>query len=305
MIFPERLVEPVDHDRRQAERDLVEQHQFGRGHEGAADGQHLLLAARKRGTRVPALVAEHLEELEHLVAPAQPLALGRSGPPAEQEVLLDGEVGDDAPGLHEVGEPRPHHLVAAPLVDRPAVERDLACGDRDHPADRPRRGRLPCAVRAEHREHLAFGDIERDVLQGLKGAVSGRDVLHLRAVSSVGATFPLHCTANGKSVLSLLPDAQLSELLPAVLPAYTENTVTERKTLLAEIAEIRAGAPAVDREEHTLGICAMGIAVGEAHGRHAAITVPMPTQRFPGREAAIAAALEEARREAQRRLGER
>lgn len=126
----------------------------------------------------------------------------------------------------------------------------------------------------------------------------------LRAVSSVGATFPLHCTANGKAVLALLSDAAIMDLLPEILPRYTANTVTVRSELLAEIAAIRSGEPAVDREEHTSGICAMGIAVGAVPGRHAAITVPMPTQRFEGREDAIAVALANARTDATRRLAD-
>src|SRR5919205_3006570 len=37
----------------------------------------------------------------------------------------------------------------------------------------------------------------------------------LRAVSAVGATFPLHCTANGKAVLASLDDEAVKGLLPA------------------------------------------------------------------------------------------
>src|SRR6266487_3047764 len=40
----------------------------------------------------------------------------------------------------------------------------------------------------------------------------------LRAVSAVGASFPLHCTANGKAVLATLPADELAALLPPALP---------------------------------------------------------------------------------------
>ena len=60
---------------------------------------------------------------------------------------------------------------------------------------------------------------------------------------------------------------------------------------------------AFDREEHTTGISAAGIAIRDPFGALAAISVPMPTQRFEGREAEIAEALGEARRDILRGLG--
>ncbi|MBJ7331980.1 MAG: IclR family transcriptional regulator [Solirubrobacteraceae bacterium] len=112
----------------------------------------------------------------------------------------------------------------------------------------------------------------------------------LRAVSSVGATFPLHCTANGKAVLALLSDDAVTELLPARLPRFTEHTITSRRELIEHLAEIRESGLATDLEEHTLGISAIGFAVGRA-----AISVPMPTQRFTGREALLRRTLSAAR----------
>jgi DNA-binding IclR family transcriptional regulator len=118
----------------------------------------------------------------------------------------------------------------------------------------------------------------------------------LRAVSAVGATFPLHCTANGKAVLSLLDDDAVRRLLPARLPRHTPATITSRAALLEQLAEIRASHIAFDHEEHTEGISAAGFALRDPAGRLAAITVPMPTQRFAGREALIAKRLAHARR---------
>src|ERR1700712_4034421 len=82
----------------------------------------------------------------------------------------------------------------------------------------------------------------------------------LRAVSAVGATFPLHCTANGKAVLALMDDDEVRRLLPARLQRHTTNTITSRKALLEELAVIRADGIAFDREEHSVGICAGGFA---------------------------------------------
>jgi DNA-binding IclR family transcriptional regulator len=127
----------------------------------------------------------------------------------------------------------------------------------------------------------------------------------LRAVSAVGATFPLHCTANGKAVLASLDDEAVKALVPARLSRYTPATITRRGALLDELAEIRRTGVALDREEHTEGIAAGGFAVRDATGTIAAISVPMPTQRFAGREDAIVAALAAARAEAVAALGAR
>jgi DNA-binding IclR family transcriptional regulator len=127
----------------------------------------------------------------------------------------------------------------------------------------------------------------------------------LRAVSGVGATFPLHCTANGKAVLASLDDEAVKALVPARPSQYTAATITRRSALLEELAEIRRTGVALDREEHTEGISAGGFAVRDVSGTVAAISVPMPTQRFAGREQAIVASLAAARAEAVAALGAR
>jgi DNA-binding IclR family transcriptional regulator len=106
----------------------------------------------------------------------------------------------------------------------------------------------------------------------------------LRAVSAVGAAFPLHCTANGKAFLAAMPEEQASALLPTRLPALTENTITARKDLWAELDRVRAERVAYDCEEHTLGICAVGAVISDPYGPVAAISVPVPVQRFAGNE---------------------
>ncbi len=113
----------------------------------------------------------------------------------------------------------------------------------------------------------------------------------LQAVSSVGVTFPLHCTANGKAMLSLLSEERLEPLLPARLPAFTPKTTVTREELLLELASIRACGIAFDLEEHAEGICAIGAAFLLPSGIIAAISIPVPSIRFYGNEDRIASAL--------------
>ncbi len=125
----------------------------------------------------------------------------------------------------------------------------------------------------------------------------------LRAVSAVGAAFPLHCTANGKALLAAMPEEQVSAVLPARLPSLTPNTITSRRELWEELERVRAEGAAYDREEHTLGICAVGAVVNDPYGVVAAISVPVPAQRFVGNEAELARVLLEVCGACSRQLG--
>jgi DNA-binding IclR family transcriptional regulator len=125
----------------------------------------------------------------------------------------------------------------------------------------------------------------------------------LRAVSAVGDTFPLHCTANGKAVLALLPPDAARDLLTDPLARHTPKTVAGRDELLAELEEIRRTSIAFDREEHTEGISAVGFALRHGPSTYAAISVPMPTARFDDREDEIVAAVHSAREQALAAIG--
>jgi DNA-binding IclR family transcriptional regulator len=126
----------------------------------------------------------------------------------------------------------------------------------------------------------------------------------LRAVSAVGAAFPLHCTANGKALLAAMPKDELIAAVPARLPALTPETITSRKELWEVLDRVRADGVAYDREEHTLGICAVGAVVRDPYRVVAAISVPVPAQRFAGNEAELARALLDVCGECSRQLGD-
>lgn len=110
----------------------------------------------------------------------------------------------------------------------------------------------------------------------------------LRAVSGVGETFPLHCTANGKAYLARLGDVQMEKLIGRSYQARTPKTLTDLKTLLADLKTVRKTGVAYDLEEHTVGICAAGVAMQDKLGNAVAISVPVPTQRFAGQQKHIA-----------------
>ncbi len=113
----------------------------------------------------------------------------------------------------------------------------------------------------------------------------------LRAVSVVGASFPLHCTANGKAILAGLPRAEARRLLEARLEQFTPATVTDTETLWQELARIGPHGVAYDCEEHSGGICAIGMTVRGTPLGAAAISVPIPAQRFEDKRDIVTAAL--------------
>jgi IclR family acetate operon transcriptional repressor len=93
--------------------------------------------------------------------------------------------------------------------------------------------------------------------------LSGTDVVYLETresrhsahmVSRVGRTLPAHATALGKALLAELSDAELMRLLPAKLPALTDNTITEREALRAELAFTRERGYSTEREQGTPGV---------------------------------------------------
>lgn len=146
--------------------------------------------------------------------------------------------------------------------------------------------------------------LSRQLQETVDLAVLEQDTVHfidqvspsrrLRAVSSIGAYFPVHCTANGKALLATMPDESIAALLPKRLPRLTPNTIVNRSRLFTEVQKTRESGVAFDREEHTLGICAVGAVISDPFGRSAAVTIPMPSQRFYGNEKSLARTLQAA-----------
>ena len=171
----------------------------------------------------------------------------------------------------------------------------------------------PALVRLAASASVEFDDITRPIIAELSQAVGetvdlsvlkGRTVVftdqiqgshRLRAVSAIGDSFPLHCTANGKAILSVLPAEKLRVLLRGPLPRLTANTITRPAELQREIEDCRRTGIAVDDEEHTEGICALGTGFIDPLGRAIALSVPVPSTRFRRIRSELATRLLEAR----------
>ena len=109
----------------------------------------------------------------------------------------------------------------------------------------------------------------------------------LRTVSAVGETFPLYCTANGKAYLAELDAAAIERLIGAAYKRRTPRTLIRLEDLLRDLKTVRKTGVAIDREEHSEGICAAGVVTRDAAGDIFAISVPVPAQRFHDHEKQI------------------
>lgn len=117
----------------------------------------------------------------------------------------------------------------------------------------------------------------------------------LRAVSSVGETFPLTTTANGKACLSLMDNDEVERLARAEWARA--NVKRDMSDFLKQIAQIRGQDVAFDRDEHTPGISAVGIAFKDWKGDFYGVSIPTPSTRFKEGGASLTAAILQLRRD--------
>ena len=101
----------------------------------------------------------------------------------------------------------------------------------------------------------------------------------LRTVSSIGETFPLTTTANGKAALALLNRTEARALIRAEIGNIPDASAKENK-ILDQLDAILNGDLAYDQNEHTDGISALGFARQSANGEIYALSVPVPSSRF-------------------------
>lgn len=141
--------------------------------------------------------------------------------------------------------------------------------------------------------------------------LDGRDVVylatresqhHLRPFSRVGRRLPAHTTSLGKALLAERTDAELLELLPRELESLTKNTVSDRDRLLADLARTRKRDYSIDREENTVGLRCVAVALRYDRPARDAISCSVPTARMTSaRQQQIADALLMARDRLERR----
>ncbi len=116
-------------------------------------------------------------------------------------------------------------------------------------------------------------------------AVNVQQAFSSSAVASqnwVGQLTPLHATSSGKVLLAFMPDAQRDAILDeAGLPRHTQNTITSRRALLDQLAEVRRTGFATAFEELEVGLNASAVPVHDHAGTVVgALSAAGPAYRF-------------------------
>lgn len=102
----------------------------------------------------------------------------------------------------------------------------------------------------------------------------------------VGSQVTLHNSALGKAILAHLPDERIEAIIDhRGLPAITENTITDRAELSAELDQIEERGHAFDDEENWRGLRCIGAPIlTEAGAVAGAISLSVPKNRIDSDE---------------------
>lgn len=123
------------------------------------------------------------------------------------------------------------------------------------------------------------------VRSGEKGVVLEQVSGHhpVKVLGEVGMRVPLYSCAPGKAILAFLPEAEFNDWLASVkLKKFTDTTRSTRRTLLADLTEIRRHRYSTDLAEGLAGIHCVGAPVFNAYEYPvAAVTVMAPIFRLP------------------------
>ncbi|MGH1459144.1 MAG: IclR family transcriptional regulator [Paracoccaceae bacterium] len=111
----------------------------------------------------------------------------------------------------------------------------------------------------------------------------------LRAISSVGEVFPLTNTANGRAALAKL---SLDRAETLAREEWARRGMDgDWPALRSRLEDVRSANLAVDHDEHTQGISAIGAAFFDQAGEVHALSVPIPTSRFEEKRGEVEAAV--------------
>ena len=104
----------------------------------------------------------------------------------------------------------------------------------------------------------------------------------LRTYSVIGVRAPLYCTSVGKAILAFQPIDEVERIIDTYgLPPVTTNTITDRESLLADLAKVRQRGYAIDDREHEEHLRCIGAPIRDARGTvFASISISGPEQRI-------------------------
>ena len=99
--------------------------------------------------------------------------------------------------------------------------------------------------------------------------------------SVAGEDCKMYCTAVGKAMLANMPKEEVEKCISGKLEAYTENTITDKKSLLEEIEKTRIRGYGIDDMEIMFGIKCVGVALLNHDGKvEGGLSISAPSLRM-------------------------
>ena len=172
----------ADDDRSETEGRLVEHHDLRLRHEGAGDGEHLLLTTGQGAGELPGAL---LQSREHTVDFLDVLVEGIVPEVCTDfDVLEDGHIREDVTSLRTEHDALLHTLRGRHIRDILAVEDDASFARFHQPGNRTQRRGLAGTVRTDQGDDGVIRYIEADALHGFDAAVMNFQILYFQHVVS-------------------------------------------------------------------------------------------------------------------------
>ena len=167
------------HDRGlQAFGGFIEQQKIGLLYDRSGDGELLLLPAAEYAALTVREVPQPREIIKHELG--YPIGLRALSQQGQQEIFPDRKVRHDFPTLGHVRYAPPRSHVRLHVGDICSFEQNAARLWHNYAHDCPKQGRFARAVPAQDADHTPVGNIERDPVKDMAGAVEGVDALNLK-----------------------------------------------------------------------------------------------------------------------------
>ncbi|MCL4439650.1 MAG: IclR family transcriptional regulator [Firmicutes bacterium] len=124
--------------------------------------------------------------------------------------------------------------------------------------------------------------VQLAVLEGNNVLVVERDHSPEAITVNLGLRSEVHCTAEGKLLMSYLaPDKAAGILREKPMRQYTINTITEITPMISHLEKIRSQGFAINAEEMVEGVRALAAPVFDHNGRNiAALSIAGPSSRL-------------------------
>ena len=114
--------------------------------------------------------------------------------------------------------------------------------------------------------------------------------LGLKISSQIGSNNPLHATALGKVLMTYQPEVKRQKILHQIfeeshIPTFTENTITDKASMVKELEQIKKKGYALDKEEFEIGLICLAIPIYNENGEVvASLSASGPANRFKKEE---------------------